>query len=350
MVRIVHTGDMHFDSPFAALPPAVARVRKEEQKNTFLRIIEATRAYNADMLLIAGDMFDSRFVSADTIAFLKKCFLEIRDTAVFVAPGNHDFLTPDSPYFLTDFGENVHIFKDTLEAVEVKDAVVYGYGFAKRFLYDSVLHDGRLHTGEKAGILVLHGDIASESDYNPISSSGLSETGITYAALGHIHAYSGICKAGNTTYAYCGIPEGRHFDESGVGGFIKGEIEGEKADLTFVPVATRQNVTLEVDITGLDSLESVRKKISALLEKENLYKIVLCGAVSNTMYADTESLRKMLEDDCFYLKIEDHTKLSHPEEDSLLAKLFIQRLEGMGDAVSQKALKMGLEALRGARK
>ena len=74
MVRIVHTGDMHFDSPFAGLSPHVAACRKEEQSKTFLRIIKAVKENAADMLLIAGDVFDSRFISASTASFLREAF------------------------------------------------------------------------------------------------------------------------------------------------------------------------------------------------------------------------------------------------------------------------------------
>ncbi len=346
MIRFVHTGDMHFDSPFAALPSSVARVRKEEQKRAFLRIIEAVKEYRADMLLISGDMFDAQYVSADTVSFLKKCFLEIRDVAVFVAPGNHDFLSEDSPYKRVDFGENVHIFGETLERVEREEAVIYGFGFPSRFVTESPLPKEGIHTGEKPGILLMHGDVGTESDYNPISPAILSKSGFLYAALGHIHTYSGIFCAGDVAYAYPGIPEGRHFDEPEKGGFILGEITGGELKLEFIPVAFRQNVTLEVDVSDLATLDAVEDKIRALLQKENLYKIVLCGEISNTMFLDTQALSKRLDGACLYLKITDNTTLCRQEEASLLEKRFVERLSTRGDAVAKEALRLGLSALR----
>ncbi len=346
MIRFVHTGDMHFDSPFAALPASVARVRKEEQKRTFLRIIQAVQAYKADMLLISGDMFDAQYVSADTVSFLKKCFSEIRDVAVFVAPGNHDFLSEDSPYNRVDFGENVHVFGKTLERVEHREAVVYGFGFPSRFITESVLPAAGLHSGEKPGILLMHGDVGTESDYNPVSPSSLANCGCKYVALGHIHTYSGICYAGDTAYAYPGIPEGRHFDEPEKGGFILGEITGKEIKLEFIPVAARQNVTLEIDVSGLSSSLAVEDKIRTLLEKENLYKIVLYGEIANTMFLDTQALLKRLEDACLYIKIKDNTSVSQQEETSLLEKLFAERLSERQDDVAKEALRLGLIALR----
>lgn len=351
MVRIVHTGDMHFDSPFAALPASVARLRREEVRGTFLRILESVRAYRADLLLIAGDMFDSRFVSADTIALLREGFRSVPDTAVFIAPGNHDFLAADSPYKTVDFGENVHVFGEAFEAVEAGDAVVYGCGFPARFVRESLLPSSFRHTGEKAGILLMHGDVGTESEYNPISETALSRTGLSYAALGHVHTYAGIRDAGDVKYAYCGIPEGRHFDEGGVCGFVQGEISGKTANLSFVPSSKRQNVTLEVDVTGLSSLASVSEKIRAELKKDNLYKIVLCGETENAFFMDLNILQKELTEDCLYVKIKDKTKqLVTAKEESFLEKLFAQRLSGREDTVGRMALQLGLEALRGQKR
>ncbi len=351
MVRIVHTGDMHLDSPFAGLPRAAAQLRKEEERETFLRVVEAAGEYKADILLIAGDMFDSCYVSADTVAFLKEAFARIPDTAVLIAPGNHDFLAADSPYLTENFGKNVHIFGDSLSAVNIGDAVVYGYGFSARFVKEGILPAGALHKGEGPGILLLHGDIAAESDYNPISPSRLAESGLTYAALGHIHSFGGFVRAGETTYAYCGIPEPRHFDEGERGGFIRGEISGKEAKLEFVPIARRQNVTHHVDITGFASMEAVRRKIEGLLSPENLYKIVLCGEISSTLYIDTALLSKELSASCFYIKVQDKTTVRAEEAaDSLLERLFAERLGQRTDAVGVKALRLGLEALRGQKR
>lgn len=346
MIRFVHAADMHFDSPFAALPSSVARVRKEEQRRTFKRIIEATRAYKADMLLIAGDMFDSRYVSSETVSFLKQCFSEIGDTAVFVAPGNHDFLSDDSLYKTVDFGKNVHIFGNVPEKVELENVVVYGFGFGSRFIKESVVPKRDMHRGEKPGILLTHGDVLGERDYHPVSVSDIAESGLSYAALGHVHSHTGILYAGDVAYAYPGIPEPRHFDEPGRGGFIYGELDGKTAKYEFIPVSERENVTLEVDISGLYTQEAAEDKIRPLLNPQNLYKVVLTGKIPNTMFLDTKALLKRLEGCALYLKIKDELCFEREEEASLLENLFAARLSEREDEVAKEALRLGLWALR----
>ena len=347
MVRIVHTGDMHLDSPFKGLPRGVAQLRKEEQRETFLRLMEETKAYHADILLIAGDLFDSRYVSGETVAFLKEAFSRIPETAVFVAPGNHDFLAEDSRYRTEDFGENVHIFGEKFEAVTLGEVTVYGVGFPSRYVKESMLPPDGVHTGEGIGILLMHGDVAGESDYNPISVAGLSQSGVQYAALGHVHTFSEICHAGKTAYAYPGILEGRHFDEGDEGGYIRGEISKEGVNLAFVPIAKRRNETCRVDITDLGTTEEIKNKIKSVLSLQNLYKIVLCGEISGTLYIDTALLQKELGESCLYIKIQDETTTrTDGEEESLLEKLFAQRLRERTDRVGQMALRLGLDALR----
>ena len=38
MIRVLHTGDLHLDSPFRALPPEKARQRREEQRELLERL------------------------------------------------------------------------------------------------------------------------------------------------------------------------------------------------------------------------------------------------------------------------------------------------------------------------
>lgn len=350
MTRIVHTGDMHLDSPFVALPPRVAEIRKTEQRQTFLRIIEDTRKMGADILCIAGDVFDSRFVSPSTIEFLVEAFREIHDTPVLIAPGNHDFLAPDSPYKSVNFGENVHVFGDTLSMLQLGETTVYGKGFSSRFAQSSFLPGERLQTEKGSSILLMHGDVGTESDYNPLPEKALAETGVSYAALGHVHSFSGFQRAGTVCYAYSGIPEARHFDEPVRGGYICGEVGADGVDLSFVEIGKRRNITLSVDVAPYASSEGLLDAIRAQLSKENLYKIVLFGQAKRGLYPDAVKLAEALMADCLYCKVEDATAAALPAEESLLEKLFVERLSGRTDEIAQKAIKAGLGALRRSKK
>ena len=74
--------------------------------------------------------------------------------------------------------------------------------------------DGRIH------LMALHGDVEGKGRYGPIALEDIAASGLTYLALGHIHACSGLQKAGDTYWAYPGCPEGRGFDELGDKGVL----------------------------------------------------------------------------------------------------------------------------------
>ena len=87
-------------------------------------------------------------------------------------------------------------------------------------------------------------------EYNQISESDIAKSNLDYLALGHIHTFSGVKKAGRTFYAYPGCIEGRGFDETGEKGFIAGTVYKGKCDLRFVPAGGRQYHIERIDLTG----------------------------------------------------------------------------------------------------
>ena len=58
MIRVLHTGDLHLDSPFRALPPEKARQRREEQRELLERLAALAEERRVDVVLIAGALFD----------------------------------------------------------------------------------------------------------------------------------------------------------------------------------------------------------------------------------------------------------------------------------------------------
>ena len=80
MTKLLHAADLHLDSPFSSLSPEQAAQRRQEQRQIVTRLVEAANLHGCDALLLAGDLFDSDNVSADT--------LDARDLFIF----NDNFL------------------------------------------------------------------------------------------------------------------------------------------------------------------------------------------------------------------------------------------------------------------
>ena len=84
-----------------------------------------------ELVLLSGDLLDSNAGYRETAEMLRDA-LALMDAHVFIAPGNHDHLSPTSPYLTEAWPENVHIFKkQQIERVELPSLSlsVYGAGF-----------------------------------------------------------------------------------------------------------------------------------------------------------------------------------------------------------------------------
>ena len=63
-LRILHTGDIHLDSPFSRLSLERSEERRAGMRETFHRLMALVRERKIDIALIAGDLFDGAYVTA----------------------------------------------------------------------------------------------------------------------------------------------------------------------------------------------------------------------------------------------------------------------------------------------
>ena len=264
VLTFLHAADFHLDSPFHALPPDQAAERRQEQRQLLTRLADAARQSQADLIFLAGDLFDSQRVRPETIQALYQVLEEL-EAEVFLSPGNHDPYTKVSPYHKFTWPSHVHFFTTpTPQRVELPQlgAVVYGGAFTASYRMDSPL--AGLHAQEEglAAFGCFHGDPASaHSRYGPIPQKEIAASGLDYLALGHLHTASGLLRAGKTWYAWPGCPEGRGFDETGDKGVYLGQWEAGRVKLEFLPLARRRYLTPQIDITGRDPADALEAYI-----------------------------------------------------------------------------------------
>ena len=280
MIRFLHGADFHLDSAFGALPPGQAAARRRESRELALRLADYVKEHGIDLVLLAGDLFDSASPFRETGEQLAAALGQMR-ARVFISPGNHDWYGPGSPWETVDWPENVYVFKENrLTAVEVpeRNLVIHGAAFSGPEQLESLLAgftapaDGKCHIG------LLHGELdGAEARYGPIRREEAAASGLCYLALGHVHKRTAPLTLGRTVCAWPGCPEGRGFDELGEKGFYEGTIsDGGEVSLTFVPFARHRYEVLEVDVTGKEP----RAAVEAALPPEtagDLYRILLTG-------------------------------------------------------------------------
>ena len=72
MIKFLHTADLHLDAPFAALSPEQAAARRQEQRELLTELAEAANTHDCDLVLLAGDLFDSAGASDETLLALRR--------------------------------------------------------------------------------------------------------------------------------------------------------------------------------------------------------------------------------------------------------------------------------------
>ncbi|MGM9641794.1 MAG: exonuclease SbcCD subunit D [Eubacteriales bacterium] len=272
MIKILHTGDLHLDSPFVGVDLPTGERLRSELRRIFTNIVELAAEH--DMLLIAGDLFDCGFVSPDTLALVRDRLADYAKPVV-IAPGNHDPYSPGSIWAAVSWSENVMIF-DRQELSTFRFNIgdtpvsVHGWAFASSALERSPLADGLVPDRGAVNIICAHADTASPiSKYAPTPLSLFAASGCEYAALGHIHNAPDIAVAGNTTVAYCGFPEGRSFDEEGDGSVLSVTLEdGKMPAVSRITTSTHKYLTRHLDVTGCETDRDIADKLISLASAE----------------------------------------------------------------------------------
>lgn len=305
MLKIIHAADFHLDSPFSGLPPEQAAMRRSQQRLLLRDLTELVKREQADLVLLSGDIMDCGLVYRETVQALSHA-LEEMACPVFIAPGNHDPYTGESLWCTRDWPENVHIFSGTVEKYDLpdKNCVVYGWGFPTERPGVSPLEGFLVGEGrETVKLMCLHADLTPGSPYAPITQQQIAGSGLTYLALGHIHAPSGLQRAGNTFYAYPGCLEGRGFDETGEKGALVLTVAPGAVESRFVPLCRHRYESLTVDVTGRDPIAAVS---AALPDKSYACRVTLTGESEGV---DTAAVHAALKDRCTALKLVDATRL-----------------------------------------
>ena len=370
MPKILHIGDIHLDSPFSLFDVEKSQARRRELRSTFSSVMMYAKIKEADLVIIAGDLFDSEFVTKETMNLIVSQFASLPSCRFVITPGNHDPATAKSAYNKTKFPENVYIFKsENVEKISFGDigVDVYGFAYVEEKYEQDPLAEKFLLDNSKINIFAAHTDIyGKNSTYCPMKPKQFADFGFDYAALGHVHAGGEIEKEGETYYAYCGCPEGRSFDECGVKGgiFINAEKRGGvfRAEFERPRFCKKRYEKIEADVsemkTRAQAVEVIKKAAEENgLGKDTLLRVKLCGVVSPDASFEAESITAE-EVGVFYLETEDVTSplLDYGELEndiSIKGAVFrelLPRLESDDEAerkTASMALKYALAALEG---
>lgn len=271
MIKILHSADWHLDSPLQLQDSKQSQLLRKALARIPEQVATICREQKCDMLLLSGDLFDGT-CSLETAQTLRQT-LERLEIPVFIAPGNHDYIGPDSPWLSIAWPKNVHIFtRPVMESVMIPelDCCVYGAGFTSMDC-PGLLENFTPNQNAHYAVGVLHGDPTQiNSPCCPITTEQVRHSELDYLALGHIHKGDSF-RAGKTLCAWPGCPMGRGYDETGEKGVLIVTID-ETAQTQFIPLNTPR--FHDVDIIAGTDLSTVLPPMG----NEDFYRITFTGA------------------------------------------------------------------------
>ena len=274
-MKILHSADWHLDSPIIGRTEARTALLKAALLEVPHKVIAAARAEGCDLILLAGDLFDG-IATPESVKALKDALGEA-GIPVCIVPGNHDFLSPTSPWLTELWPENVHIFTAPhWESISFPalDCRIYGAAFTGPES-EGLLESFRAEQEEAFAIGILHGDpTVAASPYCPITVRQIEASNLDYLALGHIHKGNRIT-AGNTLCAWPGCPMGRGFDELESKGVLIVTLDATGCDARFLPLDTPRFFDLSCE-AGSDAAASLSQLLPAV-GNEDFYRVTFTG-------------------------------------------------------------------------
>ena len=210
-LKLVHTSDVHLDSRGADADGCGFRSRAER---AFAGVVDTVLREEAQLLLIAGDLFDNNRVDDSNIEFVYRQCERLADQRVVVLPGNHDVHDERSVWNRFDFGTaGDHVAGLMAPAggcVEFPDlgARVWGRAMLEHAPENYPLADAPPPCAGCWNLGMAHGQVVERrvlQGSSPITRDEIGASGFDYLALGHIHVWEDHSVGGTAAY-YCGSP------------------------------------------------------------------------------------------------------------------------------------------------
>lgn len=301
-MKLLLFSDLHLDRTFAWAPRVAGRRRRMNLRTTLSNITSLARDLQVDALLCGGDLFEHERFSADGSTFLKDAFADVDPIPVYLAPGNHDWYGPESPYKLIDWSPNVRVFSEArLESVELAPGLtLWGAGHRAPANTPSILDGFRVDRGG-INIALFHGSEQgflpfveeAKQPHAPFRAEQIEQSGLDHALLGHFHTPKDA-----ESYTYPGNPDPLEFGEHGDRGVVVVDV-GDSGDIARErrAVAVTMVHDLEIDLTGCNTTEAVRARVAEVLpDPAGWVRLTLRGAIGSDCVLHPSDLQDLLED------------------------------------------------------
>lgn len=346
-MKFLHIADVHLDSPFLGLsflPPELFCQIKNAIQLSFEKAVNFAIDHDVDLVLLAGDTFDSIHPTPQSKIFFANQIKRLvdRQIQVVMVLGNHDYsqiddlLLNESPYFKI-IGSNEQIEQvDFMTKSQYKYRVV-GFSYQHNHITEDIIAKyppkstsiytiGLAHAGMKQSSV-------DQNNYAPFTLNEVKDLNYDYFALGHIHLRQVLSQ--EPWIVYSGNLQGRHVNEKDAKGFYFGQVDeqSQNTQLQFIDVSPI--VWQTVDLTLDEPFKSTTKlctKIQNLLADNNLRPTLFTlNIIGAELLSDAQL--DMLNDKSMYEELSNNLQYH-----SLLVKVYYKHRDFIALNATDRAL------------
>jgi DNA repair protein SbcD/Mre11 len=276
MIKILLTSDIHLGAESSSIP-----IRTSDRLMTLKKI--TTLAKDHDLLLIAGDLFDSHTPDATLVADVSRLFtyLKKQDTTILLSPGEHECESASLPPFFKELDAH-RVFESASDAPyefikETQKIFIYG---APAYVHTDLSKVGKIKK-EGFHIGLFHTDIGNSRNAGDSSSSltisDMKSLELDFYALGHNHFFKLYKYQNEIIGAYPGSPEASDASECGDRYVLSLTVSGD--EITQIKRLTVNSVTILS--SDFDCSQNSAFQLTELLEKnaspKTAYTLTLTG-------------------------------------------------------------------------
>jgi DNA repair exonuclease SbcCD nuclease subunit len=357
MVRILHTGDIHLGKPFRRLG-AQAEAATKRVEEAFSRVCTLAIEQKVDVLVIAGDLFDSNKVSARLVAFAKAELSRVGSAGIHVGAiaGTHDKLEDEKGAVLLKekFSELplFHFLQGASYQCDIPDLslTLCGHSNVYNKSTESPLRDILPQNPQKYSVGIVHASVAIEGkfapDDYPVTVEEVERSPFSYIAFGHWHRMQEVVKR---KAWYAGSPEVLSLQEEGAGNVLLVEIDDNGVHIEPQKVGVISFDTCDIELSRIVDIPAIEQSVLRGASETCIRTVTLRGVVSPDTFYDLTELRDSLAPHFFALKILDKTTVSLDDEtlqkfpEELVIGRFVRMLKAEIDAEADEAKKKRLE-------
>jgi DNA repair protein SbcD/Mre11 len=333
MLRLLHTADVHLGARHADLGDRAA-TQRERQFAAFVATVDLALAEKVDLVLIAGDLFDSNVQprrSVERAAAQLKRLVEAR-IRIVITPGTHDVYDRASIYRAYDLpalagavgSDLVTVLTPDHPEVPLKalDLIVHGRCFATKRAPFSPLRDVEVskHDGVAWHVGLLHASLAIEgktdNDEVVITLDEIAASHLDYLALGHWHSTS-KGKTGKTVYAYAGAPEPVALDQDRAGKVLLVSLDAAdgKKQVTIEErkVGRTRFERVQLDAASVGSQPGLIAQLAERADPDLVLDAELIGVRPDELDLHVEEVENELADRFLKVRVRDRSVAPLPE-------------------------------------